>query len=120
MEDIDKQLLWALKTGDMEEVETKLVTAEDVNRVLVGGRRPLHHAADFGQTAVAKYLISKGADINAPDKHGFTPLMTASLEGHISCVKLLLEKGADKDLKGPDGRSAFEATECEAIKSLLK
>ncbi|KAI4803040.1 hypothetical protein KUCAC02_006599 [Chaenocephalus aceratus] len=86
----DKDLMWALKTGDMDEVESKLVTAED------------------------------GAEVNAPDKHGLTPLISACYEGHASCVKVLLEKGADKDRKGPDGISAFEAAEDEAIKALLK
>uniref|UniRef100_A0A3B4GQI2 Myotrophin-like n=1 Tax=Pundamilia nyererei TaxID=303518 RepID=A0A3B4GQI2_9CICH len=88
----DKDLIWTLKTGDLDEVKATLQTAEHVNRTLDGGRKPLHYAADFGQTDVVEFLISKGADINAPDKHGFTPLMTACFEGHLSCVKLLLEK----------------------------
>ncbi|KAF0029940.1 hypothetical protein F2P81_019045 [Scophthalmus maximus] len=116
----DKELTWALKTGDLDEVKAKLVTAEDVNRTLEGGRKPLHYAADFGQTEVAEFLISQGADINAPDKHGLTPLISACFEGHISCVKFLLEKGADKDRKGPEGICAFEAAESDAIKALLK
>lgn len=112
--------MWALKTGDLDEVMAKLVTTEDVNRTLDGGRMPLHLAADFGQTDVVEYLISKGANVNAPDKHGLTPLISACFEGHASCVKILLEKGADKDCKGPDGISALEAAESEAIKAMLK
>lgn len=41
-----------------------LFQAEDVNRTLDGGRKPLHYAADFGQTDVVEYLISMGADVN--------------------------------------------------------
>ncbi|XP_059182182.1 myotrophin [Centropristis striata] len=119
MSDNDKALMWALKTGDMEEVQSKLVTAEDVNRTLEGGRKPLHIAADFGQTDVMEYLISKGADVNVPDKHGLTPLLSACYEGHINCVKVLLEKGADRTRKGPDGASAFEAASNDAIKALV-
>ncbi|KAM9845980.1 myotrophin [Aulostomus maculatus] len=120
-EDMDKdKLLWALKTGDLDEVSAKLETAEDVNQTLDGGRKPLHYAADFGQTDVLEYLIAKGADINAPDKYGFTPLLFACFENHLSCVKVLLAKGADKDRKGPDGISAFEATQSDEIKALLK
>ncbi|KAG7225632.1 hypothetical protein INR49_005038 [Caranx melampygus] len=66
--------------------------AEDANRTLDGGRKPLHYAADFGQTDVVEFLISKGADVNAPDKHGLTPLISACFEGHTSCVKVLLDK----------------------------
>uniref|UniRef100_A0A3Q3GFI0 Myotrophin-like n=1 Tax=Labrus bergylta TaxID=56723 RepID=A0A3Q3GFI0_9LABR len=60
----DTDLIWALQTGDLEEVKTKLVTAEDVNRTLNGGRKPLHYAADYNQTEVVLFLLSKGADIN--------------------------------------------------------
>ncbi|XP_077091342.1 myotrophin isoform X2 [Siphateles boraxobius] len=116
----DKELMWALKNGDLDEVKTLLVKAEDVNRTLEGGRKPLHYAADCGQNEMLEFLLSKGADVNAPDKHGITPLLSATYEGHVTCVKILLEKGADKERKGPDGLSAFEAAESEAIKALLK
>uniref|UniRef100_A0A8C6TNC9 Myotrophin n=1 Tax=Neogobius melanostomus TaxID=47308 RepID=A0A8C6TNC9_9GOBI len=113
------KLMWALKNGQLDEVRATLVTAEDVNRMLEG-RMPLHVAADFGQVEVVEYLISKGANVNAPDKHGITPLLSACYENHASCVKILLEKGADKECKGPDGLSAFEAAESDAVKALLK
>ncbi|XP_053719932.1 myotrophin [Synchiropus splendidus] len=115
----DKELIWALKTGDLDEVKTKL-TAEDINRTLEGGRKPLHYAADFGHNDIIDFLISMGADIDVPDKHGFTPLITACFEGHVASVKALLEKGADKNQTTPDGLTAFEAAESEAIKALLK
>lgn len=41
-----------------------LLQADDANRTLDGGRKPLHYAADFGQTDVMEFLISKGADVN--------------------------------------------------------
>ncbi|TKS90635.1 Myotrophin [Collichthys lucidus] len=87
----DKDLMWALKNGDLEEIKAK-ITAEDVNRTLEGGRKPLHYAADCGHTDVVEFLISKGADVNASDKHNLTPLLTACFENHLSCVKVLLEK----------------------------
>uniref|UniRef100_G1NKQ0 Uncharacterized protein n=1 Tax=Meleagris gallopavo TaxID=9103 RepID=G1NKQ0_MELGA len=65
---------------------------EDVNRTLEGGRKPLHYAADCGQLEILEFLLLKGADINAPDKHNITPLLSAVYEGHVSCVKLLLSK----------------------------
>uniref|UniRef100_A0A8P0TRM7 Myotrophin n=2 Tax=Canis lupus familiaris TaxID=9615 RepID=A0A8P0TRM7_CANLF len=85
-----------------------------------GGRKPLHYAADCGQLEILEFLLLKGADINAPDKHHITPLLSAVYEGHVSCVKLLLSKGADKTVKGPDGLTAFEATDNQAIKALLQ
>ena len=35
----------------------------DVN-IEVQGRLPLHYAADYGQTDVLEYLLSKGAKVN--------------------------------------------------------
>uniref|UniRef100_A0A8V0Y9V1 Myotrophin n=1 Tax=Gallus gallus TaxID=9031 RepID=A0A8V0Y9V1_CHICK len=97
-----------------------IIMGEDVNRTLEGGRKPLHYAADCGQLEILEFLLLKGADINAPDKHNITPLLSAVYEGHVSCVKLLLSKGADKTVKGPDGLTAFEATDNQAIKTLLQ
>uniref|UniRef100_A0A673K5V9 Uncharacterized protein n=1 Tax=Sinocyclocheilus rhinocerous TaxID=307959 RepID=A0A673K5V9_9TELE len=51
---------------------------------------------------------------------GDKELMWALKNGDLDEVKALLVKGADKDRKGPDGLSAFEAAESEAIKDLLK
>ncbi|XP_010176608.2 myotrophin, partial [Antrostomus carolinensis] len=69
-----------------------ILKGEDVNRTLEGGRKPLHYAADCGQLEILEFLLLKGADINAPDKHNITPLLSAVYEGHVSCVKLLLSK----------------------------
>lgn len=115
----DFDLMWALKNGELEEVKA-IITAEDVNRTLEGGRKPLHYAADSGHTDLVEFLISKGADVNAADKHNLTPLLTACFENHLSCVKVLLEKGADKERKGPDGLTAYESAETDAMKALLK
>ena len=58
----------------------------------VDGRSPLHYAADYGQTEVLQYLVSKGANTNAKDKHGISVLLAAIWEGHTNCVKFLLQK----------------------------
>ncbi|XP_077401660.1 myotrophin [Vanacampus margaritifer] len=122
MEDTEKKnnVIWALKTGDMDVVSALLVTEQEVNRPLDGGRMPLHIACDFGQTLVVEQLISRGADVNAIDKHGFTPLLTACFEGHCACVKVLLEKGANKNVAGPDGKRPFDVVVDDALKALLE
>ncbi|KAF3819383.1 hypothetical protein GH733_013533 [Mirounga leonina] len=88
----DKEFMWALKNGDLDEVKDYVAKGEDVNRTLEGGRKPLHYAADCGQLEILEFLLLKGADIN----------------------------GADKTVKGPDGLTALEATDNQAIKALLQ
>ena len=40
-----------------------------MNSDLPAGRKPLHYAADYGQTEVVEYLLSAGADINVGIAH---------------------------------------------------
>lgn len=115
-----EELLWGVKNGDLDKVR-ELVEKKGcgVNDELMNGRNPIHFAADYGQHAVIDYLISKGADVNLPDKHGITPLLAAIYEGHTECVKLLLAKGASKDGKSPSGDSYKDSAESQEIKDLL-
>jgi ankyrin repeat protein len=66
-----------------------------------------------------KYLVSKGANVNAKDNYGITPLLAAVYENHSGAVQYLLSVKADKSIKGPDGKNAKDAAETEAIKKLL-
>ena len=57
---------------------------------------PLTNAALRGHKEIAELLISKGADVNARDKSGFTPLNWASNQGHTAVVELLKMHGASE------------------------
>jgi len=114
------ELVWGIKNGDLDQVKDIVEQKEiDVNKE-IDGRPPLHYAADYGQGDVIEYLLSKGANVNAKDKHGISALLAAIWEGHTDCVKLLLERGAVKDGSAPDGTSYVDAAEKEEIKQLLK
>ncbi|GAB1608494.1 myotrophin-like [Argonauta hians] len=112
--------VWIIKNGDLnatqEFVEKKSL---DINEE-ISGRFPIHHAADYGQLEIIKYLHSKGANINKADKHGITALLAATWEGHTDCVRYLVSMGANKQITAPDGRSIFECAPTDEIKSLLK
>ncbi|XP_078062783.1 myotrophin isoform X2 [Mustelus asterias] len=92
----------------------------DVTKVEVAGRKAIHFAADCGQHDVLEFLIHMGAEINAPDKYGYTALLSAIYEGHVDCVKLLVSKGANKTGKCPDGKSYSEIAETAEMRELLK
>ncbi|XP_059620851.1 myotrophin [Phlebotomus argentipes] len=113
------EFVWALKNGDLDQVKDLIEKkGVEVNRD-IDGRRPIHFAADYGQTEVLEYLITKGADVNALDKHGISVLLAAIWEGHTSCVETLLKKGASKEGSAPDGTSYRDAAEKPEIKALL-
>lgn len=114
------ELVWGIKNGDMDQVKEIVEKKDiDVNKD-IDGRAPIHYAADYGQEDVIRYLVSKGADVNAKDKHGISVLLAAVWEGHTSCVKLLLAEGASKEGTTPDGTPYYNAAEKEEIKQLLK
>ena len=70
--------------------------------------RPLHAAAAGRHTAVALALIAAGADVDAPQQHGWTPLHTAAHNGDAVLVDALIGAGAGVDAINDDGRTAGE------------
>eukprot|EP00438_Fugacium_kawagutii_P015540 Skav211013 [mRNA] locus=scaffold134:51708:59003:+ [translate_table: standard] len=63
------------------------------------GQTPLHHAAPYAHAESARFLLDKGAEINAKDSQGITPLHQASLQGDAEVARLLVDRGADLELK---------------------
>lgn len=57
------------------------------------GFTPLHIAAHYGNVAVAKALLSAGADAGRAAKHNITPLHVASKWGQLAMLDLLVEHG---------------------------
>ena len=53
------------------------------------GNTVLIEAASCGHLEIVKYLIEKGADINAKNRNGNTALVEATSKGHLEIVKLL-------------------------------
>lgn len=117
----DQDIDWSLQNGDVAQVKSYFEqNPAMINKQFDNGRTALCMAADYGQKDVIDYLISKGADVNIPDKFTITPLLAAIFEGHTSCVEVLLKNGAKKDGKAPSGDSYIDSAEKSEIKELLK
>jgi len=92
---IDPDLL--LDATQMEKDSLKIVKLFVENGISVNyrdglGLTPLHMSAKNKDIEVAKYLISKGADINAKTySKGITPLQLAEEHGNSELVKYLSE-----------------------------
>lgn len=59
------------------------------------GFTPLHWAVMGNQTNMVKFLLAKGANVNARDPYGMTPLHKAAAFGCQEIAELLTAHGAD-------------------------
>jgi hypothetical protein len=73
---------------------------------------PLAYAAYRGNDRVVRYLIERGAKVNADAADGGTyvntPLMMAAIQGHEAIARVLLRAGADADVRVYGGHTAAE------------
>ena len=93
-----------IKGSEAEALEAAKLCVElglDLNSATDRGETALHGAALRGADSIVKFLVEKGANINAADKAGLTPLDVAMgkvangapREPHDSTVKLLTQLG---------------------------
>jgi ankyrin repeat protein len=69
---------------------------------------PLHSAIAGGHATIARFLVERGANVNARQELGFTPLMEAAQNGDAPLVDYLLQHGADPALARDDGHTAAD------------
>ena len=68
----------------------------------------LHEAVQTGKTDVVKYLIEKGANVNALDDVQNTPLHRAAIYNKTGIIRLLLNARAKQDLMNDMDRTPWE------------
>jgi len=110
-----KALKTAIEKNDAE--KTWHLTEEkkvDVNhKYNEYGITPLHLAVKTGNMDIVKYLVKKGANVNAQLRDKVTPLHWACCKGHHEIVAYLISKGAEIDLKDIDGLTALHTASQE-------
>ena len=107
-------LLSAAKRGHTEVCQLLLETGKaNVEETVVGpslldGDTALMLAAHQGHASTVAVLLSKGAKVDAKDKHGFTPLLAAANERYTEVCEVLLDKGkANIEETDPEGNTAL-------------
>jgi uncharacterized protein len=73
---------------------------------------PLAYAAYQGNERVVRFLLERGARVDADAQRGYTyintPLMMAAIQGHEHIVNALLSAGADAGIRVNGGHTAAE------------
>ncbi len=73
---------------------------------------PLAYAAYAGHNRIVRYLLERGARVNADAEAGVvyvnTPLMMAAIQGHVETTVWLLRAGADPRIRVYLGHTAAE------------
>ena len=103
--------IWtAAARGNIEAIKQHLEAGTDVDaKQPPGGGTPLLVAATFGRAEAAKFLIEKGANVNASSNDGATALHGAAFFCHAEIVKLLLDRGAKVNAKNIRGETPLDA-----------
>ena len=94
----DTPLHMAASSGRLPMTKLLLEHGAELDGPTNWGMTPLYWAANGGSDNhlnVAKYLVSKGADLNVQNHGKYTALHEAAREGHLKLSKLLLTSGID-------------------------
>jgi ankyrin repeat protein len=75
----------------------------------VSGLTDLHDIAARGTAAAVKESVELGADVNEPNRVGYTPLSIAASRGDVDVARALLDAGADVDSADKTGTTALAA-----------
>ncbi len=81
--------------------DAQVNAVEDPAINVIGGATPLLKATEANNEEMVGFLISKGANVNLPNRIGHSPLHQAATRGNINIAKNLLDAGAKVD--GPSG-----------------
>ncbi|CAK8690524.1 ankyrin repeat domain-containing protein 49-like [Clavelina lepadiformis] len=90
------RFLWATSKGKLDVVKEILQQDKSVISFSDGdGYTALHKACSEGYVEIAKFLLSKNANVHARTIDGWTPLHSACRWNETEIAKVLIDNGAD-------------------------
>ncbi|MBI4645816.1 MAG: ankyrin repeat domain-containing protein [Bacteroidia bacterium] len=113
-------LAYASKDNHVDTVNYLITKGADVNKKINTGETALQVALKRGNEDIADILLENGADVNMKDIVGMTSLAWAAKDGNMSMVKYLVEHKADINAQNPSGRTPYEITISEDVKTYLR
>src|SRR5205823_1867376 len=95
-----QQLAGAIVQNDLSAARLIIDRAAGLDKKILGAT-PLHLAAEYGRTDIAKMLLDKGVSVDSIDSIGRTPLLWAAENQHVDVARLLLSHGANPNQADP-------------------
>jgi len=106
-QDVNSELIEAVRYGQTETVKKLLDAGADVNARDNDGRTALMEVAARGVFETLQALLKAGAQVNPKDKNGQTALMDAARADSVEMVEALISRGADIHAKNGEGKTAY-------------
>ena len=105
--DYEPNIFQACKEGKLTSVQWLIEQENEYNKNITDSdkKTPLHYACEEGHLPIVKYLISKGANIEARDKDEKTALHYATFRGDYPIIEYLISKGANLKAKNKYGQT---------------
>lgn len=102
-------LVALLDRNDTKTFESRVQTISDANSMREDNKKSiLMYACWVGNTEAIKYLVQKGADVNAQDSAGATALHLAIWKGFTPIALYLLENGASASSMSQEGMTPMD------------
>lgn len=109
----------AASDGDLDAARELLQRKADINgREPESGGTAIGNAALHGELEFVKFLLRRGAKVDAQNRDGNTALHIAAFMCERDIVELLLEKGASPDTENNRGDSAIDGVSSELTDEL--
>lgn len=119
-----REFFRAARSGDVATLKRLHNAGESLDMRDAAGRTALLVATQANRQAAAAWLISRGADVNAKDRHLDSPFLSAAAQGRLEILRLTLVAGADVASTNRHGSTALIAAaehgHLQAVVELLK
>jgi ankyrin repeat protein len=114
------QLVALLDRNDTSTFKSDVKTIQDANALREDNNKTiLMYAVWVGNDEIVKYLIDKGADVNAQDTGGASALHLAAWKGYTQIAVYLLENGASAQAMSIDGMTPLDIAKMKGNQELI-
>ncbi len=83
----------------------RLAGKPDLDKIVIGERTALHHAAARGNLDLVEFCLERGADPNIMTAKRITPLLSACENSHFDVARALIKSGANVNHGNMHGRT---------------